>query len=932
MTADRWERVKGIFNRAVECDPASRSQLIRDYCGDDEELRREVETLLACDQTTGSLVVNCGIGHPVSSDSASTGSLPLTLGSAVGTRYTIISKLGQGGMGVVYKAHDRDLDRIVALKVLSPRIAASPSAMHRFKQEVLLASRISHKNILRTHDIGEADSTPFLTMAYVEGKDLQEYLRANGRWQPGEAVEIARQILSALEAAHAEGIVHRDLKPRNVLLDSAGQVYVSDFGLAKSLERKNEGGTITRAGEVMGTPRYMAPEQIEGKPADHRADLYAFGLILFEMLTGESPFEARTPWDSMYKRLSQRPVSPRRIEPGIPAALEQVILRCLEPDPEKRYASAREVLAALEAMRLDRSSRIRIRPRYVVITVAVLLLCAAGVLAGTRLGRERALSVLPASWRLRFERSVSIAVLPFEFTGDQAEKHLAEGAADSLSARLFPLHGVHLAAPNMVQNALKTGLSPKALAKELGVLYLLHGVFQQADDKLSIALKLDDVQSGKTIWQETFRGLRQDLLTIESEMYDRLASALHLQPGVNESAHALTALTVSFDAYDSYLKGQSLIRGGRDVKTVQRALDLYNSAITTDPSFALAYSSIADASLFMYDATRDPEWAQRARGAAIYAEQLNDALPEAHLSMASVAVITGKHAEAIAELTRAAQLAPGSDDVYRRLGAAYMAAGQYKEAIGAYRRAATINPYYWYNHNQLGNIFLQSGDNVDALEEFRRVATLRPNVNIGWGNMGGAHFRMGQWSEAIDDFKRALSIQPVPVLYANLGSAYYFKGNYPEARAANEKAVNLAPNSYFAVGNLADSLLALGQKEQSTNSYNRAIALAYNDLRVNPNNATVLAYMATYDARLGSITEADRLIGRARTIKPDDVTILYLQASVDALAGRRNETIATIQQALAKGYSERGILDTPEFRTLLGKDLDATVSAARRPK
>jgi serine/threonine-protein kinase len=929
MTPERWERVKSVFDRAVECDPGLRSQLIRDNCGNDEELRREVESLLACDQPTGSLVGNFGIENPAVPAGTVSASLPLAPGSALGPRYTIVSKLGAGGMGVVYNAHDRDLDRIVALKVLSPAIAANSGAMQRFKQEVLLASRISHKNIVRTHDIGEAEPVRFLTMAYVEGEDLQEFLKRRGRLPPEEVIGIARQIAGALEAAHNEGVVHRDLKPRNVLLDKQGQVYVSDFGLAKSFGQDDI--SLTQVGEVMGTPRYMAPEQMEGKPADQRTDIYAFGLILYEMVTGESPFEAP---GALFKRFGERPSSPRRIAPDIPASLENIILRCLEPDPVRRYQKARDVLNDLETGRVPRVRRLHPRPRrrVIIIIVATAVVLCAGIAAVVPAVRERAVTILPAAWRSRFERSVSLAVLPFTYSGDEAQKHLAEGVADSLSARLFPLRGVHLAPHSTVETLLARGSSPEAVAHEMGVALLLRGAYQQVGDKISVSLHLDDVKSGKTIWEEVFDGAAQDLLALQVQMYTRLLDALKLHPNTYESARSLTAFTADATAYDLYLKGQSLIRRQRDAKTVQQALDFYNAAVEKDRSFALAYAAIADACLFMHDAKQQPEWIERALGAARNAEQLNDSLPEPHLSMAGVAVAKGKHAEALAELRRAAELAPGSDDVYRRLGTAYRDSGEYKNAIEALRHAVTINPYYWYNHNQLGSALISSGDPASALEEFRQVVTLRPNASSGWTNVGVAHFKLGKWDQVIEDFNRALAIQPTPGLYQNLGVAYFYSARYNDARAACEKALKLNPDSYSTVGTLADALLASGLKEQAYAAYRKAIDLAVKELQANPNNASVLGFTAVYAAELGDHPKANQWIAQARTLKPDDPTVLWQQAYVDALAGRREQTITDIRNAVEKGFSAPQILATPEFRSLLGKDLEKTVSASARPQ
>src|SRR5439155_10352037 len=269
-------------------------------------------------------------------------------GTQFGPRYRIESVIGEGGMGKVYKAHDNDLDRTVALKLVRLELANNAESMQRLKQELLLASRISHKNILRIHDLGDVGGVKFISMAYVQGRDLHEVITECGRQPVDRTVHIAKQLAGALEAAHAEGVVHRDLKPRNVLVDQADQVYVSDFGLAKSLESASA-TAMTRTGEVLGTPRYMSPEQAESKPVDHRSDIYSFGVMLYEMVTGDAPFAGESMLQVMYQHVAQKPKNPKEANPELPDYLAQIILRCLEKDPALRYQSAREILHDLES-------------------------------------------------------------------------------------------------------------------------------------------------------------------------------------------------------------------------------------------------------------------------------------------------------------------------------------------------------------------------------------------------------------------------------------------------------------------------------------------------------------------------------------------------------------------------------------------------------
>src|SRR5229473_8069664 len=276
-------------------------------------------------------------------------SLRLEPGDDFGPRYRIESLIGEGGMGKVYKAYDKELDRIVALKLVRSELASDPASMQRFKQELLLASKISHKNILRIHDLGDVEGMKFISMTYVEGEDLGDVITREGRLLLERAVAIFKRLCGALEAAHAEGVVHRDLKPRNILIDRLDNVYISDFGLAKSLEES--ANAMTRTGEILGTPRYMSPEQAQAFPTDHQSDLYSLGLIFYEMVTGDVPFRGGSMLQVMNQRVMQAPQNPKVVVPDLPDYIAAIIMRCLEKDQTRRYQSASEILQDLDAGR-----------------------------------------------------------------------------------------------------------------------------------------------------------------------------------------------------------------------------------------------------------------------------------------------------------------------------------------------------------------------------------------------------------------------------------------------------------------------------------------------------------------------------------------------------------------------------------------------------
>ena len=844
-----------------------------------------------------------------------------------GPRYQVEALLGEGGMGAVYRAYDRELDRTVALKLIRPELGSDPNLTQRFRQELLLASKISHKNVLRIHDLGEANGTKFISMAYVEGEDLYHLLRREGRLPLSRAVAIARQLCAALEAAHAEGVVHRDLKPQNILLDKAGQVYVSDFGLAKSLE--SDATQMTMSGQFLGTPRYMSPEQALAAPLDHRSDLYSLGLILYEMVTGEIPFRADSTLQTMYLRVHEKPADPRQINPELPEYLAQIILRCLETDPAQRYQSAREILDDLEAAQPSRA--LPTRQLSPVATpgrsnklwyggaAAVLLLALLTVLSlpAIRNLRHRGPSTSqPVAGIPPLSQGKYLALLPFRVIGDKdALGYVSDGLVEATAAKLFQMKGIHLASSAAVQ-AINLDEPPEKIARRLGVNLIARGTVQGSAAKMRITISLDDVADGRRLWTSEFSGVPQDLLTLEDNIYAQLVAALELKPTDSEAAALTSHPTENVEAYDFYLKGREAMRQEQQVRKVQAALDLYQKALAKDSSFALAYAGVADASLSMYRHTKDSFWSDKALRAAQQAEQLNTNLAEVHFSLGSVYTDTGKTAQAVSELKRALELAPKSDEGYRRLGQVYANTGRKPEAIEAYKKAIELNPYYWENYNALGSAYYTFGQNEEAVASFKKVVELEPDNAAGYDNLGVVLMRMERWNDCIPNFQKALQIQPYYATYSNLGTAYFFLKRYDDAVKMFEKAVAMNPNEHMAMGNLADGYRWAGRRQQSLATYDKAIALADKQLAINPRDADAMGYLGQYFAKKGDPGRGLDFVRRARAMDPGEVSLISFQAVVECIQGQKADALKALQQALQQGYPAQEAQNDPELKSL----------------
>jgi eukaryotic-like serine/threonine-protein kinase len=858
-------------------------------------------------------------------------------GSDFGPRYRIEALLGQGGMGRVYKAYDKEIDRMVAIKVVRQGMMGEASALKRFKQELLLASKISHKNILRIHDMGTVGDTRFITMAFVEGQDLHQIIEEKPKMPLDRTLKFARQLAEALAAAHSEGVVHRDLKPQNILVDKEDNLYVSDFGLAKSFEESSAG--LTKTGAFLGTPRYMSPEQVEGKPADQRSDLYAYGLILYEMLTGDVPFTGESTLKVMYQRVQEKPKNPKLANPELPNWLIRVTMHCLERAPEARYQSAYEILADLQGSKsgagasmigMSRSGSRTLQIQLPQFTERKWVWPVAGVLLLAILAfsippiRHMILRTVPTtpgtSGIPPLSEGKFIAVLPFRVLGeDQSLDYVAEGLNEALSARLFQLKDLKMA-PDTEAAKTSNKAPLEKTARSLGVNLIVDGVIQGNATNMAIIVNLHDIPNGKKLWTQQFSGVPKDLLSIEDQISGQLVTALNIKPSSEELARqAAEHPTDNVDAYDLYLRGRQAFLGPNSFKAPQTAIDYFQQAIQKDPGFALAYTGLADASVEMYVNTKDSFWVQKALGAAQRAEQLKDSLPEVHFSLGTVYQRTGKTAQAIAELKRGLQLAPNSDGGYLRLGNAYLDSGQKDEAIAAYKKGIEVNSYYPGLHIELGRAYFSTGQNDKAVEEFKRVTELEPDNVTGWNDLATVYAATGKYQESIPAYQKSIEKSPTWLAYSNLGYVYMALKQYPDAIQALEKSVELGPNQEVAAGNLADAYRYSGQKDKANATYDKAIALAFQGLQVNPQDTSAMSDLGLYYAEKGDPGQGMTFIKRARAIDSKDVQLIVKQATVENLANKPADAIRDLREALSKGYAAKDIMESREFENLQSK-------------
>jgi serine/threonine protein kinase/tetratricopeptide (TPR) repeat protein len=866
-------------------------------------------------------------------------------GTQVG-HYVIRSKIGSGGMGEVYEAEDERLLRPVAIKFIRRQGQAGAGAERRFLREARMASQMNHPNVVTIYEICETDEHTYIVMEFVRGRNLRALIRS-GQLSPEAALDAAIQTADALAEAHARGIIHRDIKPENIIINERGRVKLLDFGLAKAVEESRPYGGetaatavdlehLTDSGVVIGTIPYMSPEQMrKERPLDQATDVFSFGIVLYEMLTGEHPFRGDNVFVVGASILSGEPVKTDRLEGRLPASAARLFARLLEKDRRRRVASFGEIKRELESLkaelgrgeggdnesvlantlRLDHSDLERL---------SQLAHAPSAQHAHTASASKSVQSLL---------RTISgpptVLVLPFEAVGSSDEvSFIGLGLASVITTDLAKIGGL-----SVLSKAAGAGLAPggagrgtRELARELGANIILEGEVQRAGGRLRITARLIDVESARAIWGEQYRGDESELFEIQDKVCEGVAGALKV--GVSEEVRVRLAqpATVNLDAFELYSKGRAFLERRDHVGNIDFAIQMFEEALKLDPDFALAHAGLGEAFWMKYEATKDAAWVGRAESESDRALVLDPNQPQVHVSLGIVYHGTGALENAIEEFQCAVELQPLNDSAHRWLGQCYSQTGEPERAREHFERAVEIRPGYWENYNVLGNYYYAQGLYEKAAAQYRRVIRIQPDSHHGYNNLGAMYLHLGRYEEAAAMHRRAIEIHPAAIAYDNLGTAYFHLGRYEEARTAYGLAIELNPSNEVAYMNLGHALLRLGRPEEAKGQYRLALGRMEEALKVRSNDARLLRRLAVCQAQLGDAREAFANIERAASLDPEDVTTIYKRAVVYALTGRAEEALEHLREALARGYSRAeaehdpdlsALRDHPAYRALL---------------
>lgn len=849
----------------------------------------------------------------------------LNTGARLGP-YEILAPLGAGGMGEVYKALDTVLGREIAIKILTRESGVDRDALKRFAQEARSASALNHPNIVTIYEVALESTPPYIAMEYVEGKDLR-MIAGETSLTVRRMMNIGAQLAEGLAAAHERGIVHRDLKPENVLVTRDGLVKILDFGLAKLHFNSDEKHSTfvfespkTKPGTVLGTVGYMSPEQAAGESIDYRSDQFALGAILYELVTRRRAFDRATVVDTLSAIMHEEPEPIAEHNPRVPAPFRWIIERLLSKEPGQRYASTHDLAREIRLLhdRLSHSGESELVPprrfpRKAVIVTSTL--AAAGVIAaivavgGFREPRAEAARSAALTLPAKSEATPVLAVLPFRSlsTADGAEL-LGSGFAEIVSARLSSVEGLQIVPPSDAGSA---DVSARELSRRLGVRYVVQGTIQREGDQLRITYTVVDAHRSRQIGADALSGSSREVFLLQDRVSEQVTKTLRL--GLTLPASDAPEELADAASQTRYLQAIGYLQRYESEAAIDGAISIL-TAIASRNDSALASAALGRAYLYKFKLTRDQVWVERATAACERAIGFDSENADALVTLAELQLVRGSRDQAIATARKALAVRKEFPDALLVLGDAMSDNGDSAAAEKEYRLAIKKRPTFWGSHNRLGVLYLRTGRYAEAAESFQEVVRLTPDNYRGYSNLGGAYLQMGKYEQAARALNESVKLHPSPVAYSNLGTCEFLLGNYAAAARSFEQAVALRPKDVVLWANAGDAYRwTPSLREKAPSAYAKAIALAMDELKLNPNDATIWGTVALCHAKLGRRAEAEEAMQRATKLAPDDVVLQY-QAAVVAAATLQDElAISRLRGAVSRGYNGAEARHDPEF-------------------
>jgi eukaryotic-like serine/threonine-protein kinase len=751
------------------------------------------------------------------------------IGQAI-AHYSVTEKIGEGGMGVVYRARDLTLHRDVALKFLSIDVLDDRLAKENILKEARAISALNHPNICTIYEVGEAAGRPYLAMEYLEGQPLSREVTRGGL-SVDVLVRYGIQLADALGHAHERGIVHRDLKAANVMVTSSGRLKVLDFGLSRRMEKKVSEDTTEydhgrrSPGFITGTLPYTAPELLKGMEADARSDIWALGIILYELASGKRPFRGGTPYELSDAILRG---TPPPIVPALPFVVQSVIDKCLDKDPSQRYHSGGEVRAALEAASTAAQSdrvpvatlaRVEDVPRPAVSRRRVLYMTGIVVLV--------ALTVAALSWKNVKTRGApravpgaiqSLAVLPLaNLSGDPAQDYFADGMTDALITELSQIRKLRVISRTSVMQYKHSQKPLSEIARDLNVDAIVEGSVVRANGRVRISAKLLQASVEQSLWADSYERDFTDVLALQSDVATAIARGIQVELSGPEASRLASSKAIVPEAYEAYLKGRFEAEK-RTPEGMTSAVQYFQTAIAKDPAFAAAYAELANSLLFLsnYQIRAPAEVIPQAKAAAQKALQLDDRLAEAHASLAAIRFYHLEWDGVESEFQRAIALNPGYAPALHWYALFLAALGRKDESITEIKLAREIDPRSLIINANVGWCYYLANDPDRAIEEEKNTLRLDPGFVVAHGYLGQAYVQKKMYEQAIDELRKTVSLTPGDLARkAELGNAYAHAGRNREAEEIMQEFLRAPREKYISPYDWAMLYAGMGNKQET---------------------------------------------------------------------------------------------------------------------
>jgi len=807
MTPERHKQIEEIVIHALELTGAARAAYLDYACGADSDLRREVESLLAQENRAAAFLETPAFEAAARALAAGDSA---TLSGRFAGHYRVDGLLGAGGMGEVYRGWDTRLHRAVALKFLAREFLGDAAAVGRFEREARAASALGHPNICTVYDIGETDNRPFIAMEYLEGHNLRAKLAGAGL-DPREALAYALQIAQGLAAAHQKGIVHRDLKPENLWVTPQGHIKILDFGLAKVPEPPANPDAATplssEPGRVMGTVGYMSPEQVRGQPLDRRSDIFSFGAVLHEMITGARAFRGDSTIDTLIAILNTEP--PQLADP----AINPIVRRCLEKDPAKRFPCATDLVASLEAALLQLPARPRPLSRRRILQAGGAVAAAGALISLWKFTPARWRNWLPGS-APRFTR---LAVLPLaNLSGDAEQEYFADGMTDLLITELGQIASLRVIARPSVMQFKGTKIPLKEIARQLGVEALIVGSVQSSGNRVRITAQLVDPSTNQTIWTSPYDREVTDVLAMQGEVARAIAAEIQARVTDNEAGRLARHHKVVPAALDAYLLGKFYWDQYTE-ETIPKAMDYFEQAIQLDPSWATGYWGLAECwSAFLLEDARP--WAEtmpKLREASLKALALDDTLAESHHAMAAVHFHEWDWKGGESEFRKTIALNPGLAVAYVGYANMVRHLGRVDDAIAEAKLGLEADPLAMMTHRMLGEVYISARRYDLAIAQLQKGLDLHPNNPTLLYHLGWAWFYSGDSAKGKEIIRQSHSAEGLdPRLSPDLAYMGAVTGKPDEARKTLSRLLELNKKYPVSPGMIALIYSGLDDREQ----------------------------------------------------------------------------------------------------------------------